>query len=106
MKRYSKMVALLLCFALCASMLAACSGGNDTPAAADVGASGGKVIKIGVFEPMTGENGGGGFQEVLGTAMPIKFSQRLRLAARPIPLNWWRPTTNPIRPRPPRLPRA
>jgi branched-chain amino acid transport system substrate-binding protein len=27
---------------------------------------GGKVIKIGVFEPQTGENGGGGFQEVLG----------------------------------------
>lgn len=25
-----------------------------------------KVIKIGVFEPQTGENGGGGFQEVLG----------------------------------------
>ncbi len=25
-----------------------------------------KVIKIGVFEPLTGENGGGGFQEVLG----------------------------------------
>ena len=24
-----------------------------------------KVIKIGVFEPTTGENGGGGFQEVL-----------------------------------------
>ena len=66
MKRYSKMVALLLCFALCASMLAACSGGNDTPAAADGGTSGDKVIKIGVFEPMTGENGGGGFQEVLG----------------------------------------
>jgi branched-chain amino acid transport system substrate-binding protein len=27
---------------------------------------GGKVIKVGVFEPITGENGGGGFQEVLG----------------------------------------
>ncbi|HHU13033.1 MAG TPA: ABC transporter substrate-binding protein [Clostridiaceae bacterium] len=25
-----------------------------------------KVIKIGVFEPVTGENGGGGFQELLG----------------------------------------
>lgn len=28
--------------------------------------SGEKVIKIGVFEPTTGENGGGGFQELLG----------------------------------------
>ncbi len=25
-----------------------------------------KIIRIGVFEPLTGENGGGGFQEVLG----------------------------------------
>ncbi len=32
----------------------------EAPAATD------KVIKIGVFEPQTGENGGGGFQEVLG----------------------------------------
>ncbi|MDO4548968.1 MAG: amino acid ABC transporter substrate-binding protein, partial [Clostridia bacterium] len=29
-------------------------------------ASGNEVIRIGVFEPTTGENGGGGFQEVLG----------------------------------------
>ena len=31
-----------------------------------LGASAEGVIKIGVFEPVTGENGGGGFQEVLG----------------------------------------
>ena len=38
-----------------------------TSAPADDGAaSSDKVIKIGVFEPITGENGGGGFQEVLG----------------------------------------
>ena len=29
-------------------------------------ANGDKVIKIGVFEPLTGENGGGGFGRVLG----------------------------------------
>ncbi|MDD2534528.1 MAG: ABC transporter substrate-binding protein [Eubacteriales bacterium] len=34
--------------------------------AATGNAAGGNVIKIGVFEPVTGENGGGGFQEVLG----------------------------------------
>ncbi len=28
--------------------------------------SGAKEIVIGVFEPLTGENGGGGYQEVLG----------------------------------------
>lgn len=37
-----------------------------TAAPAEQPAAGDKVIKIGVFEPQTGENGGGGFQEVLG----------------------------------------
>lgn len=32
-----------------------------------------KVIKIGVFEPTTGENGGGGFQEVLG----IRYANKI-----------------------------
>ena len=37
----------------------------DTSAPADNAASG-DVIKIGVFEPQTGENGGGGVQEGYG----------------------------------------
>ena len=37
---------------------AGCGSGEDTSAE--------KIVKIGVFEPVTGENGGGGFQEVLG----------------------------------------
>ncbi len=47
--------------AVMAASLTACgaSAGNG-------GAAGSKTIKIGVFEPTTGENGGGGFQEVLG----------------------------------------
>lgn len=32
-----------------------------------------KIIKIGVFEPTTGENGGGGFQEVLG----IRYARQI-----------------------------
>lgn len=48
-----------LCISLVSSILSACSSKST-------GGSGGKVIKIGVFEPLTGENGGGGFQEVLG----------------------------------------
>ena len=60
-----KLVALGLAAAMTAS-LAAC-GASSTPAAgSSSGKSGGNVIKIGVFEPTTGENGGGGFQEVLG----------------------------------------
>lgn len=57
MKR--KLLAIALCLCLVVGMLTACS----TKSSSD---KGGKVIKIGVFEPITGENGGGGFQEVLG----------------------------------------
>lgn len=52
-----KLLALVLCLSLTASVLTGCGSKSD---------SGSKVIKIGVFEPLTGENGGGGFQEVLG----------------------------------------
>ncbi|MBQ8734129.1 MAG: ABC transporter substrate-binding protein, partial [Anaerotignum sp.] len=45
--------------------LAACGGGSEEAAVAGTPISG-DTIKIGVFEPTTGENGGGGMQEVLG----------------------------------------
>ena len=54
-----KFLAGVLALAMAASLMTACGGDAST-------ASGGKVIKIGVFEPLTGENGGGGYQEVLG----------------------------------------
>jgi branched-chain amino acid transport system substrate-binding protein len=57
MKR--KVIALVLSLCLVVGMFTACS---SKPSNGD----GGKVIKVGVFEPITGENGGGGFQEVLG----------------------------------------
>ena len=46
-------LAVLMVFSLCA-----CGDGGDS--------SGEKVVKIGVFEPITGQNGAGGKQEVLG----------------------------------------
>ncbi|NLK26729.1 MAG: ABC transporter substrate-binding protein [Clostridiales bacterium] len=54
-----KILAVTLCLCLLAGLLTACSSKPTS-------SSGGNVIKIGVFEPITGENGGGGFQEVLG----------------------------------------
>ena len=63
MKRMKKCFALLLTLAMVLS-LAACggnSGGSDAPAS-----NGGKVVKIGVFEPQSGDNGSGGKQEILG----------------------------------------
>lgn len=57
MKR--KIPVLILCLCIIIGLLSACS---SKPTSKDQS----KVIKIGVFEPFTGENGGGGFQEVLG----------------------------------------
>jgi len=55
-----KSLALLLVLTLMLALLAGCASTGNAGASAE------KVIKIGVFEPVTGENGGGGFQEVLG----------------------------------------
>ncbi len=55
MFRMRKVIALLLVLLLGCTMLASCGGD-----------SGKKVIKVGIFEPGTGENAGGGKQEVLG----------------------------------------
>ncbi|MDK2808107.1 MAG: branched-chain amino acid transport system substrate-binding protein [Clostridiales bacterium] len=52
-----KLIAGLLCLSLVASVLSGCGSKAKEE---------GNVIKVGVFEPLTGENGGGGFQEVLG----------------------------------------
>ena len=54
-----------------AGLLAGCGGGDkaatsDSSAPADSAASANKVVKIGVFEPQTGDNGAGGKQEILG----------------------------------------
>ncbi len=54
-----KVTALVLILAMALMVFAGCSSENG-------GDEGEKVIKIGVFQPLTGENGGGGFQEVLG----------------------------------------
>lgn len=71
-----RVLAIVLSAVMALTLLAGC-GGNSTPAPAPAGdnaapaadaapAAGGDVIKIGVFEPQTGENGGGGLQEVYG----------------------------------------
>ncbi len=56
-----KLLSLIMVLAFLCIPLASCGGGGNQVTLAE-----GNVIKIGVFEPMTGENGGGGFQEVLG----------------------------------------
>ena len=55
-------LALVMVFALCAC------GSSSAPAASDssADASGEKVVKIGVFEPQSGQNAAGGKKEILG----------------------------------------
>lgn len=65
MENSRKSTALILAACLSAGLLSAC-GGSSSKNAAESAAPGEKLLKIGVFEPQTGENGGGGFQEVLG----------------------------------------
>ena len=62
-----KIFAIVLSVVMLAAVFAGCSGGNES-------VDGDKVIKIGVFEPVTGENGGGGFQEVLA----IRYANTVR----------------------------
>lgn len=62
-----KVLALGLCVVLAVSLLTGCGTKEaSTGGSSEGGKSGNNVIKIGVFEPLTGENGGGGYQEVLG----------------------------------------
>lgn len=66
-----KLSAFLLSLVMLAGLLAGCGGGDkaatsDSSAPADSAASANKVVKIGVFEPQTGDNGAGGKQEILG----------------------------------------
>ncbi len=51
-----KLMCITMAACLAAGSLTGCGGKKNDD----------KVIKIGVFQPTTGENGGGGFQEVLG----------------------------------------
>ena len=61
-----KLFALVLALVMALSLVA-CGGSSSGSAAASApAASGNKVVKIGVFEPQTGDNGAGGKQEILG----------------------------------------
>lgn len=60
-----KIFALLLACAMVFS-LAACTGTNDPANPTQGAADGAKEVRIGVFEPSTGDSGAGGKQEMLG----------------------------------------
>ena len=56
-----KVLSLILALVMALSLVA-CGGGNGDGGSSD----GDKVVKIGVFEPQSGDNGAGGKQEILG----------------------------------------
>ena len=58
-------LSVLLAAAMVSTMLAGCSGGSSdsSSASADASATDGNVVKIGVYEPASGDNGAGGKQE-------------------------------------------
>lgn len=62
-----RVLALALTAAMVGTMLTGC-GGNGNNASSDMSSSndGAKVVKIGVYEPASGDNGAGGKQETLG----------------------------------------
>lgn len=70
-----KKMAVLLAVVLSLSLVAVgCGGGNGGGSSASGVSVEGNTIKIGVFQPTTGENGGGGMQEVLGTRYANKLN--------------------------------
>ncbi len=70
--KMKRMLAMLLTIAMVLCMFAGCSSAASSAeasaeaAASAPAASGDKVVKIGVYEPASGDNGAGGKQETLG----------------------------------------
>jgi branched-chain amino acid transport system substrate-binding protein len=60
-----KFISLILCLTMVLSLFTACAKKDSAPTG-ETASDDSDVIKIGVFEPLTGENGGGGSQEVGG----------------------------------------
>ena len=62
-----KFLALAMAAVMACGLLSGCGdSGNGGNAGAGSAQSGDKVVKIGVFEPQSGDNGAGGKQEILG----------------------------------------
>lgn len=66
-----KILSLVMVLAMVLAIGAGC-GGDDTPQSGTQ--TDGKVVKVGIFEPASGENGAGGKQEVLG----IRYAHSLQ----------------------------
>lgn len=66
-----KVILVILCVLFLVPMVAGCGGG-----------SGGNVVKIGVFEPASGDNGAGGKQETLGVQYANKKTPTVQIGGK------------------------
>lgn len=66
-----KLLALVMTLAMVLAIGAGCGGGDTQQGGTQTGD---KVVKVGIFEPASGENGAGGKQEVLG----IRYANSLQ----------------------------
>ena len=88
MKRTKQILATMLSIVVLLGLLAGCSQGGssasgtvNSPAGSTSVPTGGeaadgKVVKIGVFEPQSGDNGAGGKQEMLGMQYANSITDR------------------------------
>lgn len=80
-----RVLAMALVAAMAGTMLTGCGGGNGGNAdSSNTGteapaADGAKVVKIGVYEPASGDNGAGGKQEVLGMQYANKMTPTVEI---------------------------
>ena len=94
-----RFVALAAAAAICVSALGGCgssstASGTSTSSAGSTAASGDKVVKIGVFEPSTGDSASGGKKEMLGMQYAnAEDPPPSRSAARPTRSSWSTRTT-------------
>ncbi len=74
-----KLVAILLALVLVASFAACAAPAATAPTAAEEPASGNPVVKIGIYEPASGDNGAGGKQETLGIEYAYSVSPTVEI---------------------------
>lgn len=72
--KMKKIMALTTAACMTAALATGCGGGGSSADSSDS-----KTIKIGVFEPTTGENGGGGLQEIYGIRYANKIHPTVKI---------------------------
>ena len=90
-----KFLSLALAALMTAGCLVGCGSAKKTPDGITVE---GDTIKVGVFEPVTGENGGGGSQEVLGIRYANKQVPSVTIGSLRSTTSRIRPLPSPLRP--------